>query len=169
MCRKIGYRTAMDSREALIALNMLSQVGPVRVRQLLDVLPDAGAILGARKDQLLRARGIGEETADSIVSWESTVDLPAELQRIKDYGCEVLIQADDLYPPLLREIYDPPLVLYVKGKLSDKDKNAVALVGSRMTTSYGMETARRLAYQLGCVGVTVVSGGARGIDTAAHQ
>ena len=169
MCRKIGYRTAMDSREALIALNMLSQVGPVRVRQLLDVLPDAGAILGARKDQLLRARGIGEETAESIVSWESTVDLPAELQRIKDYGCEVLIQSDDLYPPLLREIYDPPLVLYVKGKLSDKDKNAVALVGSRMTTSYGMETARRLAYQLGCVGVTVVSGGARGIDTAAHQ
>ncbi len=169
MACKFGYRTPMDSREALVALNMLSQVGPVRVRQLLEVLPDPAAILSAPLDRLLRARGIGEEIANSIVNWESTVDLAAELQRIKDYGCEVLIQSDELYPPLLREIYDPPLVLYVKGKLSDKDKNAVALVGSRMTTSYGMETARRLAYQLGCVGVTVVSGGARGIDTAAHQ
>ena len=70
---------------------------------------------------------------------------------------------------MLRQIYDPPLVLYVKGELTAKDKNAVAMVGSRMTTHYGIETARKLAYQLAYVGVTVVSGGARGIDTAAHQ
>jgi DNA processing protein len=159
----------VESREALIALNMLGQVGPVRVRQLLDVLPDAPSILSARKDQLLRARGIGEDTAESILNWESNIDLSAELKRIAEYDCKILIDSDELYPPLLREIYDPPLVLYVKGTLTDRDKNAVALVGSRMTTSYGMETARRLAYQLGTVGVTVVSGGARGIDTAAHQ
>jgi DNA processing protein len=74
-----------------------------------------------------------------------------------------------IIPRLLREIYDPPLVLYVKGALTAKDKNAVAMVGSRQTTHYGIETARKLAYQLAYVGVTVVSGGARGIDTAAHQ
>ena len=74
-----------------------------------------------------------------------------------------------IIPRLLREIYDPPLVLYVKGELTAKDKNAVAMVGSRQTTHYGIETARKLAYQLAYVGVTVVSGGARGIDTAAHQ
>jgi DNA processing protein len=61
------------------------------------------------------------------------------------------------------------MVLYVKGSLSPKDKNSIALVGSRQTTHYGIETARKLAYQLAYVGVTVVSGGARGIDTAAHQ
>ena len=61
------------------------------------------------------------------------------------------------------------MALYVKGSLTAKDKNAVAMVGSRMTTHYGLETARKLAYQLAYVGVTVVSGGARGIDTAAHQ
>jgi len=66
-------------------------------------------------------------------------------------------------------IYDPPLVLYVKGELTAKDKNAVAMVGSRQTTHYGIESVRKLAYQLAYVGVTVVSGGARGIDTAAHQ
>jgi DNA processing protein len=70
---------------------------------------------------------------------------------------------------MLREIYDPPFVLYVKGDLTARDKNAVAMVGSRMTTHYGIEVARKLAYQLAYVGVTVVSGGARGIDTAAHQ
>ena len=80
-----------------------------------------------------------------------------------------MIASDALYPDSLREIYDPPLVLYVKGALSARDKNAVALVGSRMTTPYGVETARKLAYQLAYVGVTVVSGGARGVDTSAHQ
>src|SRR5208282_767661 len=84
-------------------------------------------------------------------------------------GCHVLIQSDENYPESLRQIYDPPLVLYVKGALTAKDKSAVAMVGSRMTTHYGVETARRLAYQLAYIGVTVVSGGARGIDTAAHQ
>jgi DNA processing protein len=80
-----------------------------------------------------------------------------------------LIQSDELYPESLRNIYDPPLVLYVKGSLSARDKNAVALVGSRQTTHYGIEVARKFGYQLALAGVTVVSGGARGIDTAAHQ
>jgi DNA processing protein len=70
---------------------------------------------------------------------------------------------------MLRQIYDPPIVLYVKGELTARDKNSVAIVGSRRTTPYGLETARRLAYQFAYLGVTVVSGGARGIDTAAHQ
>ena len=80
-----------------------------------------------------------------------------------------MTQDDPEYPESLRQIYDPPIVLYVKGDLSPKDKNAVAMVGSRMTTHYGIEVARKLAYQLAYLGVTVVSGGARGIDTAAHQ
>src|SRR4051812_22089140 len=159
----------MDSREALVALNMIEHVGPVRVRQLLEHFGEAPKILSASKHQLLHVRGIGEETAESIVTWEKSVDLAAELKRITDSGCEAVIQSDAHYPELLREIYDPPTVLYVKGKLTAKDKNGVAMVGSRMTTHYGIEVARKLAYQLAYTGVTVVSGGARGIDTAAHQ
>jgi len=159
----------MDSREALVALNMIEHVGPVRVRQLLEHFGEAPKILGASKHQLLHVRGIGEETAESIVGWEKSVDLAAELKRVADSGCEIVIQSDAHYPELLREIYDPPVVLYVKGKLLPKDKNSVAMVGSRMTTHYGIEVARKLAYQLAYIGVTVVSGGARGIDTAAHQ
>ncbi|HXU77114.1 MAG TPA: DNA-processing protein DprA, partial [Methylomirabilota bacterium] len=89
--------------------------------------------------------------------------------RVADFGARIVIQEDSEYPELLRQIYDPPIVLYIKGALLPKDKNAVAMVGSRMTTHYGTETARKLAYQLAYLGVTVVSGGARGIDTAAHQ
>jgi len=159
----------MDSREALIALNLIEHVGPVRVRLLLEHFGDAPKILQASKSELLRVCNIGDETAAAIASWEKTVDLACELKRVQESGCHVLIQGDEDYPELLRHIYDPPIVLYAKGQLTAKDKNAVAMVGSRMTTHYGIEAARKLAYQLAYVGVTVVSGGARGIDTASHQ
>jgi DNA processing protein len=159
----------MEIREALVALNMIEGVGPVRARQLLEHFGAAPAILSASKADLLRVRGIGEEVASAITNWEKSIDLAAELKRIEEFGCRIVIQDDPEYPELLRQIYDPPLVLYTKGELLTKDKNAVALVGSRMTTHYGIEVARKLAYQLAYIGVTVVSGGARGIDTAAHQ
>ena len=159
----------MEAREALIALNMIEHVGPIRVRQLLKFFGEAPAILKASSARLLQVRGIGTDTAAAIARWESSIDLAGELRRIQEFDCHVLISSDEDYPGLLREIYDPPIVLYVKGRLTAADKNAVALVGSRQTTHYGVEVARRLAYQLAYVGVTVVSGGARGIDTAAHQ
>lgn len=159
----------MDSREAHVALNLIEGVGPVRVRQLVEFFGDAPSILKASKAQLLQVRGIGDDTAEAISNWEKSADLVGEMKRIADFGCRVVIQSDEEYPASLREIYDPPVVLYIKGALSAKDKNAVAMVGSRQTTHYGIETARKLAYQLAYVGVTVVSGGARGIDTAAHQ
>jgi DNA processing protein len=168
-CNLKLFNPHMDSREALIALNLIEHVGPVRARSLLEHFGDAPKILAASKSELLRVRNIGDETAEAIATWEKTIDLAGELKRISDFGCHVLIQSDENYPAMLREIYDPPLVLYVKGELTAKDKNAVAMVGSRSTTHYGIETARKLAYQLAYVGVTVVSGGARGIDTAAHQ
>jgi DNA processing protein len=163
------FNPRMDSREALIALNLIEGVGPIRARSLVEHFGDAPAIFSAAKNQLLQVHNIGEETAEAIANWEKSIDLAGELKRIADYGCHVLISSDEHYPALLREIYDPPIVLYVKGELTAKDKNAVALVGSRQTTHYGLEVARKLAYQLAYVGVTVVSGGARGIDTAVHQ
>ena len=159
----------MEPREALVALNLIEHVGPVRVRQLLEHFGDAPAILRASRSQLRQVRGIGDDTAEAITGWEKTANLDAEMKRIAEFGCHIVIQADAEYPESLRQIYDPPIVLYVKGELSLKDKNSVALVGSRLTTHYGLETARKLAYQLAYLGVTVVSGGARGIDTAAHQ
>src|SRR5438477_1587319 len=142
---EFGIQRFMDPRESLVALNMIEHVGPVRVRQLLEHFGDAPAILRASKSQLLQVRGIGEETAEAIANWEKSADLSSELRRIQEFGCHILTQTDDDYPDLLRQIYDPPVVLYVKGRLTARDKNAVAMVGSRLTTHYGLETGRKLA------------------------
>src|SRR5688500_14990700 len=136
----------MDSREALVGLNMMEYVGPVRVRQLIVYFCEAPAILKATKTQLMKVRGIVDEVDTSITSWEKNVDLTAEVKRIEKFGCKIVIQSDENYPPLLKEIYDPPIVLYVKGDLTTKDANGVAMVGSRLTAPYGMEIARKLSY-----------------------
>ncbi len=159
----------MNHTEACIALNMIPRIGPVRIRKLLDFFGSPEAILSAKKSQFEQIPGIGPDTATELAAWEQTVDLSAELARIQEFGVHVITQADPVYPPMLREIHDPPTVLYVWGKLLENDRHAVGVVGSRKTTHYGIECARKLSYQLAYSGLTVVSGLARGIDTAAHQ
>ncbi len=159
----------MNSKEALIALNMAEHVGPIRVRRLLEYFGDAASVLRASREKLMSVKGIGAEAADSIAQWESRIDLKGELKRIADFGCHVISQEDGEYPDLLKEIYDPPIVLYVKGELRKEDQRGIAMVGSRLTTLYGIESAKKIAHDLSARGITIVSGGARGIDTAAHQ
>ena len=159
----------MNSREAYIALNMIDHVGPVRVKRLLERFGQPQAILAAGARELMQVEGVGPEVAGAITRWESQADLGAELKRITDFGARVLTLDDPDYPANLRQIYDPPLALYVKGTLEPRDQHAIAIVGSRQTTYYGQESARKLGYQLAYAGMTVVSGLARGIDTAAHQ
>jgi DNA processing protein len=159
----------MTPTEACIALNMLPTMGPVRLRKLLEVFGTPDSVLAARRDALRAVEGIGNDVADQIVRWESIVDLPAELERIRQFGANVITAESPLYPRQLREIHAPPIVLYVWGELSERDQHAIAVVGSRRTTHYGMESAKKLSYQLAYAGLTVISGLARGIDTAAHQ
>ena len=159
----------MNAAEACIALNMLPTVGPVRLRKLLEVFQEPQAILRARRTELRKVDGIGNEVADQIARWESTVDLAAELQRVRDLGASVITQESPSYPRPLREIHAPPIVLYIWGELQDRDHHAIAVIGARRTTHYGMESAKKLAYQVAYAGLTVISGLARGIDTGAHQ
>src|SRR6266446_3768893 len=159
----------MNATEACIALNMLPTVGPVRLRKLLEVFQGPQHILAAKRSDLRKVEGIGNEVADQISNWESTIDLPAELQRIRDFGATVITQQSASYPRALREIHAPPIVLYVWGELLDRDHHAIGVIGARRTTHYGTESAKKLAYQLAYAGLTVISGLARGIDTAAHQ
>src|SRR3954468_7343482 len=159
----------MNATEACIALNMLPTVGPVRLRKLLEVFQEPQQILAAKRSELRKVEGIGNEVGDQISNWESTVDLSAELQRIRDFGALVLTQQSASYPRALREIHAPPIVLYVWGELLDRDHHAIGVIGARRTTHYGTESAKKLAYQLAYAGLTVISGLARGIDTAAHQ
>ena len=159
----------MNSTEACIALNMVAKMGPVRLRKLLEVFETPERILGAKRSELRAVDGIGNEVAEQIANWESTVDLPAELARIRDFGAHVITAQSPEYPRQLREIHAPPIVLYVWGELTERDQHAIAVIGSRRTSHYGAECAKKLSYQLAYAGLTIVSGLARGIDTAAHQ
>lgn len=159
----------MNTTEAFVVLNMIPHVGPVRVRRLLEVLETPQAILAAGSARLRRVEGIGKEAAEAIAAWEKTADLGAEMKRLEKAGAHVLTQADPDYPRLLREIHDPPTVLYVLGSLAGIDRRAIGLVGTRKPTHYATECSKKLGYQLAYAGLTVVSGLARGVDTAAHQ
>ena len=159
----------MDSREALVALNLLPDIGPVRVRNLLSRFGSAQAVLVATQGDLLQVDKVGVKAANNINRWRELVDLDCELKRIDQFGATIITTDDSTYSALLREIYDPPLVLYARGELRPNDAHAIAMVGTRQSTLYGRQTAERLARKLAASGVTVVSGGARGIDSAAHE
>src|SRR3984893_12305440 len=159
----------MNSTEACIALNMLPTIGPVRLRKLLEVFEKPERVLAAKRSELRAVEGIGNEVADQVSNWESIVDLAAELARIREFGATVITQDSPSYPKPLREIHAPPIVLYVWGELAERDHHAIGIIGARRTTHYGTEAAKKLAYQIAYAGLTVISGLARGIDTAAHQ
>lgn len=159
----------MTEREAYIALNMIRRVGPVRVRRLLEAFGSPVRVLGAAERDLLRVEGVGAEVAKSLREWESQVDLGEEMRRVREFGATVVTMGCAEYPALLREIHDPPTVLYVWGGLLDRDRHAIGVVGTRKPSHYAAECAKKISYQLAYSGVTVVSGLARGIDTSAHH
>jgi DNA processing protein len=159
----------MTRTEAWLALNLIPQIGPVRVRKLLQHFGSPERILSARSSEILHVEGFGLAQAEALAGWEAQVDLAGELRKVRERGLSVLTQEDELYPPLLKEIHDPPLVLYVWGELTKRDHNAIGVVGSRHATLYGMNATKKLSFQIAYAGYSVVSGLARGIDTAAHE
>lgn len=144
-------------------------VGPVSFGRLLKQFGAVDAALGASVAGLAKVEGIGFKTAERIVSTRDKFDTCAELELAEKLGVWIVHFDDQRYPPLLKQIYDPPPVLYVKGTLTREDNLTIAIVGSRRCSLYGQEQASRLSHLLAASGFTIVSGLARGIDTAAHQ
>lgn len=159
----------VDARQAYIVLNMMQGVGPVTVRNLTDALGSVEAILSADGDAMKRVPGVGNEMVNRILDQRERLDAEAEEDRATRQGARIVTCVDAEYPRRLLQIYDPPLALYVRGMLQSRDECGIAIVGSRRTTHYGLETAERLAFLLAQHGVSVISGLARGIDTAAHR
>lgn len=160
----------MTETEAAIVLNMLPQVGPVRFGRLLERLGSATSILSATGSSLRTVEGIGQEVSSVITSWRDHADLDTELNLVGKAGARVITRQDQAYPPLLREIHDPPIVLYVLGNIEERDhRHGIGIVGTRKASHYAAEAAKKLGYQLAYAGLTIYSGLARGIDTAAHQ
>ncbi len=159
----------LSPQHALVALNLLPRIGPVRVQRLLQCFENPAEILGASTQRLMQADGIGPEMAQILHRWEDHCDLATELAEVKQRQLKLLTRYDPSYPEALRQIYDQPLVLYVWGEIQACDRHAVAIVGSRRATHYGQQCTKMLSYQLAAAGVTILSGLARGIDTLAHE
>ena len=159
----------MTRTEAYLVLNSLRLVGPVRVRKLRAVFGSVEGLFSQPTQRLAGVEGIGQAVAESIRGWEKTFDLAAELEKIRKLGLQVVGFEDPDYPPILREIHDPPLVLYYRGNLEAVKGACIGVVGTREASGYGIDLAKKLGYQLAFAGIGVISGLARGIDTAAHQ
>ncbi len=153
----------------LLALNQLPKVGPVRIRRLLERFGSAAKVLGAPVDRLRQVDGIGPELAAILHDWESHADPVAERRELEERGLSVILPSDPAFPPALRDSYDCPLLLYVWGRLEERDRHAIGIVGTRRATHYGKNSTKKLAFQLANAGFTVLSGLARGIDTTAHE
>ena len=152
-----------------ISLNMTPGVGPRAATKLLERFGSPDAIFHARRSELESLR-LKPETIDSIIKNEFHDKAAKELDLVKQLGGDVLILDDGSYPALLREIDDPPPVLYVKGDWQACfDLPAIGMVGSRMCSTYGENASEMLARDLASRGLTIVSGLARGIDTAGHR
>jgi len=160
----------MDSfKKDLVLLNMVQDIGYIRLKALLDEFKEPGRILRASLDKLRSVKGIGPAIAQAVKNAGSDHDIDKEIILINKAGAEVLTVFDEGYPENLKNIYDPPVVLYIKGSFKKEDELSVSIVGSRKCTYYGMNMADKIAEQLASAGVTVVSGFARGIDTSAHK
>jgi len=161
------------SAEELLSLTLTGGVGPILAARLLAAFHTVEALRSASPARLERVRGIGPARARTIAKALRTAPQRAaeEVRWARELGARLIGIHDDDYPPLLRTIPDPPPVLYVVGPLDPAaaDHYSVAIVGSRSCTAYGIEQAERFAGVLARSGLTVVSGGARGIDTAAHR
>jgi DNA processing protein len=152
-----------------VALNMTPGVGPRVTSRLLEHFGSAEAIFDAPRRELALLR-LPPETIESLAARELHERAEAEIENVRRLGGDILVLDDGVYPTLLRETYDPPVVLYVKGAWAEcLDRPCVAIVGSRRCSTYGQNAALMLARELAQRGVTIVSGLARGIDAAAHR
>ncbi len=154
-------------RETL-RLHLAEGVGAVLFRRICQAFGSVEEAARASAGQLTKVRGVGDKTAEAIRAVTDDV-IDEELAIAADRGVRVLTRGDGEYPEALRHTHDPPAVLYVRGQLQATDAVAVGVVGSRRCTHYGAEQAGRFGQLLGRAGFTVVSGGARGIDAAAHR
>lgn len=158
----------IDELKYWVAFRRVPSIGRARFQKLLSHFGSMSEAWRASSDALSKA-GLESKSVRAISAVRSKVDPDAEIERLQDSGVAAYTWEDEEYPDLLKEIYDLPPVLFVKGKLLAEDQRGVAVVGTRRATAYGREVTSRLTSDLATSGVTVVSGLARGIDAIAHK
>ncbi len=145
-------------------------MGPLTIAKLLEAFKTPKAVMEAHADEIRRRTGLGEKLAAIISSYKPPhSEILEDIEIINRLNVKVILRWDPEYPKNLREIYDPPALLFVRGNIVEQDERAVGVVGTRNPTAYGLEVTRTLTRDLARAGITVVSGLARGIDTCCHK
>ncbi len=157
-----------EARAAML-LSLVPHVGPQIHQTLVEHFGSASSVLEASPSAIREVPGIGQTLAMSIARAKGTIDIEEELEHCRTNDIDVIPLGSEDYPRNLREIPDPPSVLYVKGEMQPSDMLAIAIVGTRHASSYGQRESSRMAGSLARAGLTIVSGLARGIDAAAHH
>ncbi|MBS1370504.1 MAG: DNA-protecting protein DprA [Lentisphaeria bacterium] len=158
----------MLDREATIVMNMIPGIGHVRYTALKEAFGSPAGVSGRSAEELARVPGIGSQLAEKTAAYDWEGGLQAELELCDRAGVRIITLWDEAYPEVLRTLYDPPLCLYVRGKLPPFPDNAVAMVGTRRMTQYGARMTRMITEEAVAAGYTIVSGLAFGVDTVAH-
>jgi DNA processing protein len=159
----------MPDLALLTSLNNTGLVGAVTYQKLVSHFKDIKNIKYAKETDLMQVEGIGEKVSRTIVENIKNMTGEKELEYARRHNIKILSFLDDHFPGLLKTIYDPPLILYVKGELPQDDTLSIAIVGSRNCSEYGRKIAQTFAKDLAKIGTCIVSGLARGIDTSAHS
>jgi len=152
-----------------LALSLVPGVGSILIKRLLERFKTPEAVFRAPMKELLKIEGLGERVAGEIQIGPLEKVVRRELSLLQEVGGKIITIKDDDYPKRLKDIYDPPALLYVRGELRSEDELAIAIVGSRKTSPYGRWFTEKIGQDLARHGITVVSGMARGIDSVAHK
>lgn len=152
----------------LLALHSVDGLGPIRLRRLLDFFEDP-LLAWQASDSELKSLGIHQNVLENLKQKRRELNPQQFLEQVISKGLKILTIYDDNYPESLKQIYDPPVVLYYKGQILASDKKAIGVVGTRKVTGYGALVTKKLTEGLVNSGFTIVSGLARGVDTIAHQ
>jgi DNA processing protein len=158
----------MDNLHSWFCLKNVPGIGNHLYKRLIDRFNSPEAVFQASQQELLEVEGISKRQSAAVLNYKAPQSIKAEIDQVNQKGYKIITLADSFYPPLLREIPDPPPFLYVSGSLDGSPKN-IAVVGSRNPTAYGISATQKLCADLSAHGITIVSGMAVGIDTAAHQ
>lgn len=165
----MATETFSDETRSFIHLNLMKGIGIKAVQTLLSVFGTAHRVIQATPAELKKIEHLSPAACEGLTRKQLYYPLERELELIQEHGCHVITLSDAAYPACLKEINDPPLLLYLRGDLTPEDALSISFVGTRRTLEYGRKVSYRLSYQLTQRGFTIVSGLARGVDTAAHR
>ena len=162
-------RDRAGAQRALIGLSLVDGVGPQLLRALLAAFDTPSAVFRASRSALTRVDRVGDQIAEAILTFDDQAAVDREMERAEELGATLISPWDERFPDRLREIYDPPPYLWMRGTLPEVDRPMVTVVGTRRCTDYGRAQAHHFGAELVRRGFTVVSGLAYGIDAAAHK